>query len=381
MSERLATKVQQGNLTFYLTSLTGREIATRGFYNIERFDSGTGQGYQRLLDQRRANELARFLLDAWEKNEFPAIPTPAFLATEMTLDFDSDRNVLTIDPDAVCPFNVVDGQHRLEGVRAAVQENPQLADFRLPVTIAVELSEDHQMYHFFVINSTQKSVEQSLQQRITANFITKYNIADMPSLPLRLQREVGRGTQAGATEMVEHLNREESSPLRGRVQLVDDGSPIRGRLKEAPLANVLKQHVYIANNPIYGRELQDRMCRIIVNYLSAIDLYYDKRNEEREDLLIFRTSGIYFFIALSKWFFAAVYNTTDRDFRVDSQLRLFERMADDVDDDMRHLFDPQWWVSGRGGSSMNRATANTFVTRCNDVLRRIQGGGDEGAKV
>ena len=381
MSERLATRVQQGNLTFYLTYLTGREIATRDFYNIERFDSGTGQGYQRLLDQRRANELARFLLDAWEKNEFPAIPTPAFLATERTLEFDSNRNILSFNPEVVCPFNVVDGQHRLEGVRAAVQEDPRLADFHLPVTFAVELSEDHQMYHFFVINSTQKSVEQSLQQRITANFITKYNIEDMPSLPARLQREVARGTQAGATEMVEHLNRSESSPLRGRIQLVDDGSPILGRLKEAPLANVLKQHVYTANNPIYGRELQDRMCRIIANYLSAIHLYYDERNREREDLLIFRTSGVYFFIALSKWFFAAIYNTTDRDFTVDSQLRLFNQMADDVDDDMRHLFDPEWWVSGRGGSSMNRATANTFVTRCNDVLRRIQGGSEEGARV
>ena len=381
MSERPATMVQQGNLTLYLTHLTGREIATRNFYNIERFDSGTGQGYQRLLDQRRANELARFLLDALKKNEFPAIPTPAFLATERTLEFDRDRNVLSFNPEVVCPFNVVDGQHRLEGVRAAVHEDPRLAEFRLPVTIAVDLSEDHQMYHFFVINSTQKSVEQSLQHRITANFITKYNIDDMPSLPARLQREVERGTQAGATEMVEHLNRDTSSPLLGRVQLVDDGSPIRGRLKEAPLANVLKQHVYTANNPIYGRESQDRMCRIMVNYLSAINLFYDERNHEREDLLIFRTSGVYFFIALSKWFFAAIYNTTDRDFRVDSQLLLFDRMASDVDDDMRHLFDPEWWVSGRGGSSMNRAAANTFVTRCNDVLRRIQGGIDEGAKV
>ena len=381
MSERPATRVQQGNLTFYLTYLTGREIATRNFYNIERFDPETRQGYQRLLDQRRANELARFLLDAWERGEFPAIPTPAFLATERTLQFDPTRNVLSFNPEIVCPFNVVDGQHRLEGVRAAVQEDIELADFVLPVTIATELSEDHQMYHFFVINSTQKSVEQSLQQRITNNFIEKYNIEEMPSLPSRLRREVERRTQAGATEMVEHLSREPGSPLYRRVQLVNDGTPLRGRLKEAPLSNILKQHVYTASNPIEGRESQDRKCRIISNYLAAINRYFDERNSEDEDLLIFRSSGIFFFIALSKWFFAAIYNTTDRDFTVRTQLSLFKQMASDVDDDMRHVFDPEWWVSGRGGSSMNRALANRYVARCSEVLRRIQGSDDEGAKV
>lgn len=381
MSERPATRVQQGDLTLYLTYLTGREIASPDFYNIERFDSDTKQGYQRLLVRRRANELARFLKDTWDDGVYPAIPTPAFLATEKTLTFDSTRNMLSIDHDVVCPFNVVDGQHRLEGIRAAVQGDDTLEEFRLPVTIAENLSEDHQMYHFFVINSTQKSVEQSLQQRITTNFIENYKLKAMPPLPQSLKREVERKTQAGATQMVEHLNREPDSPLQGRVQLVDDENPIRGRLKEAPLANVLKQHVYTASNPINGRESQDRMCRIMANYLSAIDQYYEELNIEDEDLLIFRTSGIYFFIALSKWFFSAIYNTTDRDFRVETQLDLFKRMADQVDDRIRPVFGPHWWVSGREGSSMNRALANDFVSRCNDALRRIQGSADEGARV
>lgn len=381
MSERPATRVQQGNLNLYLTYLTGREIATPDFYNIERFDHESKRGYQRFLVQRRANELANFLKDTLDGGEHPAIPTPAFLATEKHLTFDDARNMLSFDDDVICPFNVVDGQHRLEGVRAAVQDDPRLNDFVLPVTIADELSEDHQMYHFFVINSTQKSVEQSLQQRITTNFIEKYRLSDMPPLPLSLKREVERGTQAGATHMVDHLNREPGSPLMGRVQLVNDTSPIRGRLKEAPLANVLKQHVYTASNPINGRESQDRMCRIMANYLSAIDLYYDKRNKEGEDLLIFRTSGIYFFIALSKWFFSAIYNTTDRDFRVETQLDLFKRMAEDIDDNIRFVFDAEWWVSGRGVSRMNRAAANRYVTQCNEALRRIQGDDDQGARV
>lgn len=381
MSERPATRVQQGKLTLYLTHLTGREIATSGFYNIERFDHESKRGYQRFLVQRRANELAKFLRDTLDRGEQPAIPTPAFLATEKRLDFDETHNVLSFNPEVVCPFNVVDGQHRLEGVRAAVQDDSRLNDFVLPVTIADELSEDHQMYHFFVINSTQKSVEQSLQQRITTNFIEKYQLADMPPLPQSLHREVVRGTQAGATQMVDHLNRDAGSPLRGRVQLVNDTDPIRGRLREAPLANVLKQHVYTASNPINGRESQERMCRIMANYLAAIDRYYEGRNHEREELIIFRTTGIYFFISLSKWFFAAIYNTTDRDFRVETQLNLFKRMAEDIDDDIRFLFDAEYWVSGRGVSRMNRAAANRYVIQCNEALMRIQGGDDEGAKV
>ena len=361
--------------------MTGREIATRNFYNIERFEPETQQGYQRFLNQRRANELADFLKDTWENGEYPAIPTPAFLATEKTLRFDPTTNVLSIDPEVACPFNVVDGQHRLEGVRAAVRDNPRLEGYVLPVTIADGLSEDHQMYHFFVINSTQKSVDQSLQQRITNNFIRKYKTENLPSLPPALQREVKRGTQAGATGMVDHLNREKGSPLKGRVQLANDASPLQGRLKEAPLANILKQHVFTASNPIDGRESHIVKCKIVTNYLAAIYRYYEELNSDHEDLLIFRTSGIYFFIALSKWFFAAIYNTTDKDFKIDTQLNLFARLADEVDDDMRHVFYPDWWVSGRGGSSMNRALANDYVGKCNEALRRIQGGDDQGARV
>lgn len=381
MSERPATRVQQGELTLYLTYLTGREIATPNFYNIERFEPSTKKGFQRFLNERRANELADFLKDGWSKGEDPTIPTPAFLATDQKLQFDASRNMLTIDTEVACPFNVVDGQHRLEGVRAAVGDDVRGKDFVLPVTIADGLSEDLQMYHFFVINSTQKSVDQSLQQRITNKFIEKYKTDNLPSLPRTLEREVRRGTQAGATEMVDHLNRERGSPLHGRVQLANDPSPLRGRLKEAPLANMLKQQVYTASNPIEGRELEPTKRRIVANYLAAIHSYYEELNSEGNDLLIFNTSGMYFFLALSKWFFAAIYNTVGDDFRVETQLDLFAQLADEVDDNMRSVFYPDWWVSGREGSSMNRAKANDFVEKCNEALKRIQGSAHEGAKV
>ena len=381
MKERAATRITQGGLTFFLTYLQGQEVAKPGFYNIERFEPETKEGYQRVLEGRRAKELTDFLVDALEKGEYPAIPTAAFLATEQKLEYDPDRNLLLSDLAAVCPFNVVDGQHRLEGIKAAVVDNPSLRSFQLPVTIAAELPIDHQMYHFFVINSTQKGIDQALRQRITANFIDRYNIKEMPTLPRRLRREVERRTQADATEMVEHLNNTEDSPLCGRIKLVNDQDPLRGRLNEAPLANILKQHVLSASNPISGRESPHRMSGIIVNYLEAIRRYYDERNTEGEELLLFRSSGMYFFIALSKWFFQAVYNTTEEDFTVDSLLAIFELMADEVDDDMRLVFDPPWWVSGRGGASMNRALADGYIERCKPSLQRIQRSDDRQAKI
>ena len=371
---RPAVKIVQGNLQLLLTYFTGNEIHQEDFYSIDRLDPANNDGYQRILDDRRARRLAEHLSEALDQG-YANIPTTAFLATdEQTIYHDPETNNMHFNTDEICPLIVVDGQHRLEGVRKAIALNGDLGDFKLPITIAMNLDALHQMYHFYIVNSTQKQIDKALEQRITARFSDTYKLSAMPYLPKQLKSQVEKGNQSEVTSMVIYLNRESTSPLQGLIREANDPDPPKGRLNEAPLANILRTHVFSATNPIYGRETLPRMNQIMSNYYSAIRIVFgkvDPNDTTMRNPLIFRTSGVYFFTSLAKWVFSAIYNTSNV-FSTDSIIELLNETVDEIDDDVKYVADPQWWQPGAGGPSMNRAMANSLVPRFNDALRTVQ---------
>src|SRR5205807_1280821 len=89
-------------------------------------------GYQRLLNRARAKRLADYIIRGMDtKDAF--LPTSVFLATDKTIPFNATNNTIEIDSAVVCPFSVVDGQHRLEGLKMAAEKDPRVLDFEIPV--------------------------------------------------------------------------------------------------------------------------------------------------------------------------------------------------------------------------------------------------------
>jgi hypothetical protein len=52
------------------------------------------------------------------------------------------KNASEIDLGIVCPFNVVDGQYRVDGLKMAAEKDSRVLDFEVPVNIAIEISPD-----------------------------------------------------------------------------------------------------------------------------------------------------------------------------------------------------------------------------------------------
>src|SRR6202000_878949 len=94
------------------------------------------------------------------------LPTSVFLATDKPLPFNDLNHTLEIDTQAVGAFSVVAGQHRLGGFRMAAEKDKRVLSFEVPVNIAVNLPPISQMCHFLIVNTTQKSVDKSVEQRI-----------------------------------------------------------------------------------------------------------------------------------------------------------------------------------------------------------------------
>ena len=158
---RPASLVKQGDLTLYATSLKVSDLMTPNFYSIERLDpeNASDKGYQRLLNKARAKKLADYIV-AGQETKDAFLPTSIFIATDKSITFNPNNNTIEINIDEVGPFNVVDGQHRVEGLKLAADKDPRVLEFEVSVNIAVNLSEIAQMCHFLIVNTTQKSVEE-----------------------------------------------------------------------------------------------------------------------------------------------------------------------------------------------------------------------------
>lgn len=365
---RPAVEIKQGNLKLYLTYVTPEDLFSDNFYTVEKLEPRTQEGYQRILDERRARRLSRHLTEANEKG-YAHLPTTVFLATDKSVKFDNDTKTIEFNKESVCPFSVVDGQHRIEGLRLSVKNEADLENFQLPVTIATELDDTHQMYHFFIVNTTQVPVDTSLRQQITRRFTDMQGVDDLPYTPHWLDKEVSMGRDAKALRMIEFLNEDPNSPLYGRVQMANDPDG-RNKIKQSSIVTMLKNEVFTAANPLSVQETDPiRAARIMLNYFLTIDdMFVAGRNNI--ETVVYKSNGIFFFLNISKWIFQALYSSTG-DFTTKSMEAVIKAALDEIDDTYQDVASPEWWMPGpHGASGLNRASARQYAEAFQQGLAR-----------
>lgn len=362
---RPAVEIKQGELTLYLTYVTPNELAVPNFYTVDVLEP-QGQGYQRILNETRANRLSRHLSEGFGPG-YANLPTTIFLATDKVVNFDGERNEISFETDKVCPFSVVDGQHRIEGVIRSLKSKPQMGDFKLPATIAVSLDNTHQMYHFYVVNTTQEPVDQALRQQITRRFSDMKSLHNLPYLPHWFDKPVTSGSIQQSLRLAEFLNEETGSPLRERIQMANDGSPVGNRVKQAGLVTIFKDNVFSGTNPLSLKEPDaDKRNQIMLNYFRAIDSLF-VTPESRTSTLVYKNNGLFFFALVSKWVFTSMY-ASGLNFTDEAIAKTIKGAVDEMDHPYHSMVDPTWWLPGRGASSLNRANAREYA---NEFLRAL----------
>lgn len=372
---RPAVRIEQGKLTLFLTYVTPRDLTTKNFYQVDKLEpatDGSGKGFQRILNDGRANRLARHLREAFPEG-YANLPTTIFLATEKALDFNTRSNTLSFDPETVGPFSVVDGQHRIEGIIKASKENNKLLDFQLPATIAPMLDDTHQMYHFYIVNTTQQAVEIGLQQQIISRFTDMKGIDDLPYLPFWFQRQVELGSDAQALRLVEFLNTSDDSPLKGRIRMAND-SERRGRINQSGLVNILKSNVFHGTNPISLKEPDiTRVNKIMLNYFNAID-HLLVSDGGRETTIVYKNNGLFFFLSISKWVFTSIY-ASGKSFTVESISETLQQAFGNLEYEYQAIANREWWMPGGSSisaSGLNRATATLYANAFLRALSRSE---------
>jgi len=343
---RPAALVKQGQLTLYSTSLKVSDLLIPGFYSVETLDpaSDNDKGYQRLLNRSRAKRLADYIVSGQEtKDAF--LPTSVFIATHKNIDFNPTNNTIEIDIDAIGSFSVVDGQHRIEGLKMAAEKDSRVLDFEVPVNIAINLPKIAQMCHFLIVNTTQKSVEKGVEQRIIARLTQALEVEDIPSLPKWISTTIKRGEDEQALKYVDFLNSDPESPWLNKIKMANQESA-DGSVNQHSFVKSIKKYVLVANNPI-SIQPPDKQHKIFLNYWKAITNILGVE----EPTVLFKTNGVELFCRFSVPFFNKMINMPD--FKVSTMEKLLEQTFENVEGDNAGVGHTEFWIKGSRASFLN----------------------------
>ena len=217
----------------YVTVMKSKDIFE--ISEVSRVDSDPKEGYQRLLNKRRADDIAKYLTDG------NIIPGSIILSAKegCNIVYDESTNNISVNTENGGLF-VIDGQHRLYG--ASLCDH----DILLPVCIFVGLNLKQEVQYFLDINSNQKGVPKTLRIELL-KFLSE------PESP-----------EAILIKLFKDLGEDFDSPLFGKTSAT---TSVPGKISHVPFHSAL-------NSLIEGKTLRrfdfEKKKILIKNYLSAV---------------------------------------------------------------------------------------------------------------
>jgi DGQHR domain-containing protein len=238
-----AIRLSQKNIDMYIGKMKVSDILA--LYELDKFKDEQLEGYQRERYEERTSQLVEYL----EKS--PLAVMPALLVGLRKTNFitiDGDLGKLKIEQKKGSMW-IIDGQHRIGGF-SKIQEQfyfsqslgvgvfNDLMNFEMPVVFVdsngaaqkLQTKEDNSLISpediektiFYIVNKTQRGISPSLKDALSYSIKT----SGIEGLSL-VDKEGWRivGAEIGIT-----LNRKETSPLRGKINVSgqrNSGKPIQ----------------------------------------------------------------------------------------------------------------------------------------------------------
>jgi DGQHR domain-containing protein len=301
----------------------------------------------------RARKLADYIVRGQE-NQDAFLPTSVFLATDRDVQFNAETNTIQFSVEDIGPFSVVDGQHRIEGLKMAAEKNPEVLDFEVPVNIAVNLSKLAQMCHFLIVNTTQKSVDRSIEQRIYARLTAAMDVEDVPNLPRWMERIVESGEDEKALKIVDYLNNTPESPWYKKIEMAGESSKTSTINQRSIVRSIIK-FILVPGNPLNALPTEKQQ-KVMLNYWTVLSKLLTEPNK---NTVLFKYNGVELFSRFSASFF--LYLANFQDYTTTTMERVLLRTFDNLDGDNAGVGHPDWWLSGTGVAGTLNSSALTKI--------------------
>jgi DGQHR domain-containing protein len=283
-----AIAIEQPLGTFFIAAIESSTLCEIASADVRRMvrerPFETYLGIQRPLDPKRVEALQKYV-----RTSDACFPTSVVLAVSgRCAEFDKKRNILVLhnylpekQKDKILWIeiaNVLDGQHRIEGLRGYSG-----AKFQVNVSIFVDADIEDQAYLFSTVNLTQTKVSKSLV----------YDLFDLAKK---------RSPQKTAHNIAVALDRDERSPFHLRIKRLGSATPGRvgELLTQATVVEALLP--YITSDPIMDRELYIRGKRPSPVFGPDLEeMIFRNMFIEERDLEILDIVWNYFTAVKKKW--------------------------------------------------------------------------------
>lgn len=228
-----ASLVTQGAHRFYTLTMPSDVLGQTCFVSTR--DADPKAGFQRLLDKKRALEIADYI-----DKGLGTIPTSVVLSAQDSSEFEYVRKTKTVEffQRPKC-FLVIDGQHRVYGFSLAK------AALRIPVVVYSGLSRRDETRLFIDINNKQRPVPNELLLEIKG--LAEYESDEEE----RLRR------------MFDALNATPGGPLQG---LLSPTAKSKGKVSRVTFNAAVKPLLNVLSTVS-----DDEVHSILSNYVSALD--------------------------------------------------------------------------------------------------------------
>jgi DGQHR domain-containing protein len=252
-------RVQQWDKQLFLTRMTAGLLTKIAYASIRGVDSEPG-AVQRYLNTRRISNIREFTLG---RGDYPNAVVLNWVNRREPLRTEDEDTLIVSDAERSA--QLIDGQHRVAGLKAAIEEDPSVSDLEIPVAIYEHLETTECANIFLSINTEQKPVPRSL-------VFDLYGIAD---------EQIVDPAASRARDIATSLNEDPDSPYRGLIKL--PGAPRRkGGIALSTAVSAIKPLVEEKGDlEQIGVSELERQKRIVINFFGALaDLYGNDWNEK-----------------------------------------------------------------------------------------------------
>lgn len=253
-------RVKQANRELILTKLPAGLLIKVSYASVRGQSSEEG-AVQRILNSRRISSIKTFTL---EGGDYPGAIVLNWVSKDNPIQKKNNELTFQQVPGSA---QIIDGQHRLAGIRSAIDERDSVAELELPVAIYENLSTRECADIFLSINTEQKPVPRSL-------VFDLYGLASEPVIDPAAVR---------ARDIATFLNETLESPFFDQIKF--PGTPTRkGGIALSTVVTSIKPLVEDKGGfeqvGIYEFEIQKQ---IVLNFFTALKQKYQNEWESKSN--------------------------------------------------------------------------------------------------
>lgn len=291
--------VQNGSRIFAGLAEAGALInfTTVDHYKSPAAPDDPSQGYQRPPERSRITRIGSFLIKhILESTEADGgfFPTAVLLASRKPIHFNATNKSITLRLDQ--PLQIIDGQHRIAGLRYAIEEKGKndLSTFSIPFVIVETPDRIIEMNQFRIINGTAKSVRTDLVNAILTATVAKHGDSAVKD---------SERWKVVVTRVVDRLDKDPGSPWAGLILMPDEaGSPKsnNGKITRAtsfmtslrPVYQWLKELQFLDKCGSINEEA-DRVYEVVASFWRAVQQAVPDPFSDPGEYVIQRTPGLF----------------------------------------------------------------------------------------